>query len=68
MVKIKKLQVWECKIGEVDRKKLPKGSDGPMRQAVAMAFRKLTGEDPDFIFSGWNAELTESERDCVRGK
>ncbi|TVM31217.1 hypothetical protein DQK91_19095 [Oceanidesulfovibrio marinus] len=33
-----------------------------MREAVADAYRDLTGSEPDFIFSGWGEELTEGER------
>lgn len=58
-------KIWECKIGEVDAEKLPKGVDGPMRQAVERAYYELTGEEPKFIFSGWGAELTEAERSVV---
>ena len=59
-------RTWYCKIGEgylrVD------GADRPMREAVAAAYRELTGEEPDFIFSGWGAELTESERAVVEDR
>ena len=58
--------IWSCKIGEVEHK-LPSGSGGPLRQAVAEAYRKLTGQEPDFNFSGWGAALTESERAAVGG-
>jgi hypothetical protein len=54
--------IWECKIGEADRKLLPEGADSPMRNAIREAYFKLTGHEPDFIFSGWGAELTETER------
>jgi hypothetical protein len=54
--------VWECKIGECDRNVLPNGSDTPMRQAIREAFIKLTGIEPEYIFSGWGAELTETEQ------
>jgi hypothetical protein len=38
-------------------------ADGPMRTAVREAFRRLTGKDGDFIFSGWGAkELTKDEQ------
>lgn len=55
-------KIWSCKIGEVDGSLLPHGSDFPMRQAICEAYKDITGEDPKFIFSGWGAELTESER------
>lgn len=63
-----KKQIWECKIGECNYSKLPKGSDTPMRNAIAKEYKKLTGEDPIFIFSGWNAELTEPERAVVEDR
>jgi hypothetical protein len=54
---------WACKIGEVSRAKLPHGVyDLPMREAVAQAYELLTGTRPDFIFSGWAARLSVSER------
>jgi hypothetical protein len=59
---MKRKQIWECKIGEVDREKLPKGSDLPMRKAVENAYHELTGEWSDYIFSGWDAELDEGEK------
>lgn len=62
------VKIWDCKIGEIDSARLPKGSDAPMRKAVAKAYRELTGEDPVFIFSGWGAQLTEAERAVVDGK
>jgi hypothetical protein len=33
-----------------------------MREAVEMAYHRVVGEDAVFLFSGWGAELTESER------
>ena len=39
-----------------------------MRQAVAEAYRKITGHEPDFIFSGWGAQLTEPERAVVEDR
>lgn len=62
------MAIWECKIGEVSRELLPSGADWPMRQAIAEAYCKLTGYKPKFIFSGWGAELTESERDVVENR
>ena len=46
------LRIWVCKIGEVGSELLPKGSDLPMRQAVAKAYKEITGYEPDFIFRG----------------
>lgn len=55
-------KIWFCKIGEIQHGELPKGSDLPMRVAVAAEYRRLTGQEPKFIFSGWGAVLTEPER------
>ena len=61
--KIKRTGIWGCKIGVAED--LPDGSDLPMREAVAEAFRKITGCEPKFLFSGWSTELTDGERDVV---
>lgn len=58
-----KPKIWYCKIGWATD--LPDGADFPMRQAIKKAFYDLTGEFPDFLFSGWGAELTESEEHCL---
>jgi hypothetical protein len=58
-------KIWTCKIGEIDSELLPSGADWPMRQAIAKAYKDLTGEENLFIFSGWDGELTDSERDVV---
>jgi len=54
------MNIWDCKIGE--REEIPDGGDSPMRKAVAQAYRKLTGWEPNFIFSGWGGKLTVDER------
>lgn len=54
-------RIWECKIGGV-ASELPQGADSPMREAVAEAFREVTGYEPQFIFSGWGAKLDEVQR------
>ncbi len=59
------MKIWSCKIGEADNDDLPSGADGPMREAVAKAYRELTGHDADFCFSGWNGALTRAERDVA---
>lgn len=59
-------KIWECKIGEVDS--VAGGADYPMRQAVAAAYREITGAEPVFIFSGWGALLTEAERAVVENR
>jgi hypothetical protein len=63
---MKHKKIWYCKIGEVDNSKLKDGADLPMRIAIGAAYQKLTGEEPNFIFSGWGAELTDSERESTK--
>lgn len=63
-----KMKIWDCKIGEIDAAKLPPGADQPMRRAIAQCYLELTGEDPQFIFSGWGAELLERERAVVEDR
>ena len=55
-------KIWSCNIGEVEESRLPEDGDGPMREAVEKAHLELTGIDCKFNFSGWGAELTETER------
>lgn len=59
------MKIWDCKIGEIDAAKLPLGADLPMRRAIEDAYYRLTGEYPQFLFSGWGGKLTESERAVV---
>lgn len=59
-------RVWTCKVGFAGP--LPSGSDGPMRDAIAAAYRQLTGREPEFVFSGWAGELTEGELACVENR
>jgi phosphoserine phosphatase len=69
-IEVNRLQIWTCKIGMVDASVLysESGQDFPMRQAVAAAFMLLFGKEPDFLFSGWNADLEEGEANCVNNK
>lgn len=62
------MDIWECKIGEVNSEKLQNGADLPMRNAIRKAYKEITGEDSKFIFSGWGAELTDIEREIVNGE
>ena len=62
------MRMWTCKIGEVPGESLPKGADGPLREAVQAAYRKLTGYDPVFLFSGWGDQLEERERAVVENR
>lgn len=61
-------KTWGCKIGETDAARLPSGADAPMRRAVEHAYEELTGEPPEFVFSGWGEELTEAERAVVEDR
>lgn len=56
------LKTWKCKIGEHEALLLPPEADGPMRRAVANAYRAITHAEPDFIFSGWGDKPIEPER------
>jgi hypothetical protein len=58
--------IWSCKIGGISN--LPVAADSPMREAICTAYKNLTGEEPKFIFSGWDAELTEPERAIVENR
>ena len=60
-------KIWKCKIGGIADELLP-GSDLPMRQAVQDAFIRITGSRPSYCFSGWDANLTESERAVVENR
>lgn len=40
------------------------GCDFPMRIAVEKEFRRITGQEPDFTYSGWGAKLTKVQRYC----
>lgn len=59
------MAVWGCKLGVARRSELPDGADAPMRTAVERAYRELTGQEPDFCFSGWGEVLDEGELDAV---
>lgn len=60
------MKIWTCKIGEVG--KVPAFADTPMRQAVREAYFKLTGQHANFLFSGWDGQLTKTERELVPGR
>ncbi|MAI35032.1 MAG: hypothetical protein CMM07_25620 [Rhodopirellula sp.] len=59
--------IWTCKIGlkEGTSAVLPGGCDFPMRSAVEAEFKRITGHDCDFNFSGWGGELTKLEKEIV---
>lgn len=60
-------QVWFCKIGGPTTE-LPRGADAPMRDAIGAAYKKLTGQRDEFLFSGWGGELTEGELAVVESR
>lgn len=62
--------LWSCKVGEIDRDQLPADADADraMRTAVEAAYRRLTGERPNFTFSGWGDQLDEPERAVVEDR
>ena len=59
------MKIWDCKIGEIEAANLPLSSDAPMRRAVEKAYFELTGQEPNFVLSGWGGELTDTERMIV---
>lgn len=58
---------WECKIGIAPGTNvtLRSGCDAPMRNAVEAAFLQVTGQESEYCFSGWGAELTEQEKEVL---
>lgn len=56
---------WYCLIGSTEGVDLTLGADSPMRQAVRKAYFELTGKEPEYIFSGWGAQLTDGQKDVV---
>ena len=60
-------KIWFCKIGEIEEGVLPSGSDSPMRNAVEQTYQDLTGQESDFLFSGWSGYLTELEYNTAYG-
>lgn len=62
-------KIWTCKIGECSSDDIPPGADAPMREAVANAYRAITGGmEPKFMFTGWGGRLDESERAVVENR
>lgn len=60
--------IWRCKVGCIGPLEVPQNGDAPMRDAIARAFRRTIGVDPEFTFSGWSAELTEPELAVVENR
>lgn len=61
-------KIWWCKVGEAEDVGSVTGPDLPMRAAVSDAYFALTGQRPDFIFSGWHGQLDESQRAVVEDR
>ncbi len=61
---MKDYSCWFCKIGPKPDG-LSNGSDTPMREAVLIAYKELTGKTADFCFSGWGSELSEAEQRVI---
>lgn len=59
------MKSWHCLIGEVDAEKVPDGADYPMRRAIEKAYYEITGEMPEFIFSGWNGKPDKIQREII---
>lgn len=57
--------IWQCTIGIDADGRMPDGADASMRRAIEDAYYRMTGRTPDFLFSGWNAELSESQRSAL---
>jgi|APFre7841882793_1041355.scaffolds.fasta_scaffold104171_1 hypothetical protein len=47
------LEYWFCKIGPIDKSKLPSGADWPLRTAVEDKFIDMFGEQAKTCASGW---------------
>ena len=60
--------VWTCKIGIRGTVPVSPGADLPMRRAVDDAFKAITGEHSEFIFSGWGGSLDECELAVVENR
>ncbi|MGB0410167.1 MAG: hypothetical protein ACPGFA_01155 [Pikeienuella sp.] len=59
--------IWTCKIGlkKGTHAVLPGGSDFPMRLAVEAEFKRITGQEADFLFSGWGGDIDPYEAEIV---
>ena len=47
------LEYWFCKIGPIDRSKVPFGGDYPLRSVVEDQFINMFGEQAKTCGSGW---------------
>lgn len=67
--KVTKDPIWYCKVGSKNvNAVMPGGCDSPMRDAVEEEFKRITGDYPQFCFSGWGQELTAGEQAAVDNK
>jgi len=57
-------RVWTCKLVVDDSKPLPRGFDGPPRDAAVEAVERA-GFEVVSMFSGWAGQLTEMEKKIV---
>lgn len=53
-------EYWMCIIGPTKRSEHPGNGEGPLRQAVELAFYRIFGRDADICASGFG--LTEEEK------
>lgn len=59
------MKIWSCKIGMATDEQVPEGADLPMRDAIKAAYKNITGVEPDFVLSGWDASLTAGEKSVI---
>ena len=48
---------WSCKIAAPGRREMSGEDDARLRQAVARAFKRVTGQACEVLISGWNGVL-----------
>lgn len=58
--------IWTCKVGCLKEIDLPNAADLPMREAIAKAFLEITGQECEFLFSGWGGSLDKFELAVVK--
>lgn len=51
------LEYWYCKIGPINKNKIPYGGDYPLRSVVKTKFIEMFGDQAERCASGWG--LTE---------
>ena len=58
---------WFCKIGPIERNKIPFGGDGPLRGAVENKFIEMFDEQAEICSSGWGlTEEMKTRLDIIR--